>query len=141
MGLQEELDALYRRIGVIKREMAAKGGPIYGPPAVVSTIIEDAAREFERVGMGPIRTERYRRALTEVSQYGPLGFLQRDARRINEVISRLEDNAQLLPDQLRKVSRADWLAGRILSAPVAEARRLRQGLQRIAKQLGVEMEY
>jgi len=142
MGLQEELDALYRRIGEIKREMVAKGGPIYGPPEVAETIIEDAARMFSRVGMGPLHTERYRRAMMEVSQYGPLGFLQRDAERIRAAITKGLPGAPMpTARQQSLIARANQLAQDILNMPLEDARRARKSLQRIAHEVGVELQY
>ena len=142
MGLQEELDTLYRRIGEIKREMVAKGGPIYGPPEVVDVIIEDAARMFERVGMGPLRTGRYRRAMTEVSQYGPLGFLQRDAERIREAITKGLPGAPMPTGrQQTLIARANKLAQDILNMPLADARKARGSLKRIAREVGVGLRY
>jgi len=142
LGLQEELDALYRRIGEIKREMTAKGGPIYGPPEVVKTIIEDAVDQFSRVGMGPLRTERYRRAMTEVTQYGPLGFVQRDAERIRAAITRGLPGAPMPTGrQQTLISRANKLAQDILNMPLEEARKARGSLKRIAREVGVELQY
>jgi len=142
MGLQDELNGLYKRIGEIKREMVAKGGPIYGPPAVVDLIIEDAAEQFSRVGMGPVRTTRYKRALTEISQYGPLGFLQRDAERIRAAVTKGLPYAQMPTGrQQTLIARANQLAQGIRNMPLADARKARESLKRIARQVGVEMEY
>lgn len=142
MGLQEELDALYRRMGEIKREMVAKGGPIYGPPEVVETIIEDAVNMFSQVGMGPLRTGRYRRAMTEVSQYGPLGFLQRDAERIRTAVAKgLPYAAMPTARQQSLIARANQLAQDIFNMPLEDARRARSSLQRIAREVGVELQY
>ena len=142
MGLQEELNGLYRRIGEIKREMASKGGPIYGPPEIVETIIEDAAEQFSRVGMGPVRTARYKRAITEVSQYGPLGFLQRDAERIRAAITKGLPYAQMPTGrQQTLIARANQTAQSMLNMPLADARKARESLKRIARQVGVEMKY
>jgi len=142
MGLQEELNGLYKRIGEIKREMVAKGGPIYGPPAVVDLIIDDAAEKFSRVGMGPVRTTRYKRALTEISQYGPLGFLQRDAERIRAAVTKGLPYAQMPTGrQQTLIARANQLAQGIRNMPLADARKARESLKRIARQVGVEMKY
>jgi len=142
MGLQEELDALYRRIGEIKREMVAKGGPIYGPPEVVETIIEDAVNMFSQVGMGPLRTERYRRAMTEVSQYGPLGFLQRDAERLRAAITKGLPFAPMPTGrQQTLIARANKMAQDILNMPLADAKKARESLKRIAREVGVGLQY
>ncbi|GAH87353.1 unnamed protein product [marine sediment metagenome] len=142
MSLQEELDRLYKRIGDIKREMASRGGPIYGPPEIVETIIEDAARMFERVGMGPVRTMRYKRAITEVSRYGPLGFLQRDAERIRAAITRGLPFAPMPTGrQQTLIARANKLAQDIIHMPLEDARRARESLKRIAREVGVELQY
>jgi len=142
MGFQDELNGLYKRIGEIKREMAAKGGPIYGPAEFVETNIAYAAKKFSEVGMGPVRTARYKRAITEVSQYGPLGFLQRDAERIRAAVTKGLPYAQMPTGrQQTLIARANQLAQGIRNMPLADARKARESLKRIARQVGVEMEY
>lgn len=141
MGLQEELDALYRRIGEIRRQMTAAGEPVFGR-AFGPEEVSFAARMFERVGFGPTRVARYERAMTEVAQFGPLGFLQRDAERIKAAITTVLPATSLPAERAQTlVDRANKLAEGIVNMPLEDARRARKALQRIAGEFGVGLRY
>jgi len=136
--LEKELQGLHQRVGEIQRELAAAGRKVYGQ-FFDPTEIAYAAHRFAEVGFGPIRTERYRRALTEVSEFGPLGFLQRDAERLRAAITKgLPSIGAPTERQQTLVSRANKLATDILNMPLEDARKARRSLQRIARQVGIE---
>jgi len=136
--LEEELRSLYQRMGQIQRELAAAGRQVYGK-FFDPTEIEYAVHRFAEVGFGPIRTGRYRRALTEISQFGPLGFLQRDAERLRAAITKGLPYAPMpTARQQTLIARANQLAQDILNMPLEDARRARKSLQRIVREVGIE---
>lgn len=136
--LENELRSIYKRMGEIQRELAAAGRKVYGE-AFDLTEIEYAARSFAHIGFGPARVERYRRALTEVSFFGPLGFAQRDAERLRAAITKGLPYAPMPTERQQKlIARANQLAQDILNMPLEDARRARKALQRIAKEVGVQ---
>lgn len=136
--LEEELQSLYQRMGEIQRQLAAAGRSVYGQ-FFDPTEIEYAARRFAEIGFGPERVARYRRALTEVSEFGPLGFLQRDAKRLRAAITKGLPFAPMPTEREQTLfSRANKLAQDIINMPLEEARKARKSLQRIARQVGIE---
>ena len=97
---------------------------------------------FREVGMGPIRAGRYERALRETLQYGPLGFLQRDAERIRDAITKGLPYAPMPTErQQTLIARANKMAQDILNMPLADAKKARESLKRIAREVGVGLQY
>jgi len=104
--------------------------------------IESAVESFKRIGFGPIHAGRYERVLRETLQYGPLGFLQRDAERIRDAITKGLPYAPMpTARQQSLIARANQMAQDIANIPIEDARRARQALQRIAREVGVQLQY
>ena len=104
--------------------------------------IESAVERFRQAGFGPLRVGRYQRALQETLQYGPLGFIQRDIERIRAAITKGLPYAPMPTERQQSlIAKANQLAQDIANMPIEDARRARQALQRIAREVGVQLQY